>query len=92
MKIRFYGTRAVDQPPIKVAVCVSPAGFSDDDDEASTVAVDSATASLALQSKLPGHPPAICLIYSNNAFVLHLRASFLERRRQRKRILLFVQD
>ena len=60
--IRFYGSPAVDTLTIKVAVCVSPGGFSDDDDEANTVSVDEATAALELQSQLPGVGPGICLI------------------------------
>jgi hypothetical protein len=54
--LRFYGSPSVEKPTIKVAVCVSPGAFSDDD-EANTVAVDEASASLESQDQLPGFPP-----------------------------------
>ncbi len=58
-------------PPIKVAVCVSPSASADDDDEANTVAVNGATASLEQETQLPGTPGGWCLVLTVTIAVLN---------------------
>jgi hypothetical protein len=67
--LRFYGPASVEKPTINVAVCVSPGGFADDDDEANTVSVDEATAALELET-LPGQQPGFCLILKAQIAIL----------------------
>ncbi len=73
LKIRFYGQPTLKDPEIQVAVCVSPAGFSDDDDEANVVSVDSASVELKSQT-LPGVSGSpLCLLLSVDQAILNGR-------------------